>query len=78
LKAKSHKSLFEIAAVDIDGKRIEKLGNILSGKKAILVANVAQYCSLTEMGYTQMVKLHKEYRDRGFEILAFPCNQFGK
>ena len=23
-----------------------------------------------------MVRLHKEYRDRGFEILAFPCNQF--
>ncbi len=23
-----------------------------------------------------MVRLHKEYRDQGFEILAFPCNQF--
>ena len=24
-----------------------------------------------------MVRLHKQYRDQGFEILAFPCNQFG-
>ena len=24
-----------------------------------------------------MVQLHKQYRDKGFEILAFPCNQFG-
>ena len=23
-----------------------------------------------------MVRLHKEYKDQGFEILAFPCNQF--
>ena len=26
--------------------------------------------------YAQMVKLHRKYRDQGFEILAFPCNQF--
>lgn len=31
---------------------------------------------MTDKNYTQMVKLHKEYRDQGFEILAFPCNQF--
>jgi len=28
--------------------------------------------------YEQMVDLYKRHRDRGFEILAFPCNQFGK
>ena len=27
--------------------------------------------------YTQLVQMHKDYKDRGFEILAFPCNQFG-
>ena len=29
------------------------------------------------MNYTQLVQIHQEFRDRGFEILAFPCNQFG-
>lgn len=28
--------------------------------------------------YEQMVDLYKRHRDKGFEILAFPCNQFGK
>lgn len=35
------KSLFDIPAVDIDGNKVEKLGDLLTGKKAILVVNVA-------------------------------------
>lgn len=34
------KSLFDIPEVDIDGNKIERLGDILKGKKAILVVNV--------------------------------------
>jgi hypothetical protein len=34
-------SLHEIPAVDIDGNPIERLGNLIDGKKAILVVNVA-------------------------------------
>jgi hypothetical protein len=34
-------SLFDISAVDIDGNTIERLGDILQGKKCILVVNVA-------------------------------------
>ena len=30
------------------------------------------------MHYTQFQPLYEKYRARGFEILAFPCNQFGK
>ena len=41
-----------------------------------MVINVATKWGLTDKTYTQMVRLHKEYRDSGFEILAFPCNQF--
>lgn len=29
------------------------------------------------MNYTEMVKLHKTYADKGLAILGFPCNQFG-
>jgi len=28
--------------------------------------------------YEQMQELYKRHKDKGFEILAFPCNQFGK
>lgn len=35
------KSLHEIPVVDIDGKMIEKLGDILEGKRCILIVNVA-------------------------------------
>ena len=35
-----YKSLFDIPEVDIDGNKIQRLGDILKGKKAILVVNV--------------------------------------
>ena len=44
--------------------------------QAALVVNVASKCGLTPQ-YEGLVKLHKEYSDRGFAVLGFPCNQFG-
>jgi glutathione peroxidase len=44
--------------------------------KALLVVNVASKCGLTPQ-YEGLQKLHEEYADRGFEVLGFPCNQFG-
>ncbi|XP_042012064.1 probable glutathione peroxidase 2 [Salvia splendens] len=32
---------------------------------------------LTQSNYKELNVLYERYRDRGFEILAFPCNQFG-
>ncbi|KAL9678044.1 hypothetical protein QQ045_015882 [Rhodiola kirilowii] len=35
-------------------------------------------CSgLTSSNYTELSKLYDKFKDQGFEILAFPCNQFG-
>jgi glutathione peroxidase len=48
----------------------------LTGGKATLVVNVASKCGLTPQ-YTQLEQLQKEYADRGFTVLGFPCNQFG-
>jgi len=48
----------------------------LSGK-AVLFVNVASQCGLTPQ-YDGLVKLDKEYRDRGLMIVGVPCNQFGK
>jgi glutathione peroxidase len=44
--------------------------------KALLVVNVASKCGLTPQ-YTGLEQLQKEYADRGFSVLGFPCNQFG-
>jgi len=33
---------------------------------------------LTKTNYTELVQLVDEYSPRGFKVLAFPCNQFGK
>src|SRR3954469_22488624 len=44
--------------------------------KALLVVNVASKCGLTPQ-YEGLEKLHEQYSDRGFEVLGFPCNQFG-
>lgn len=44
--------------------------------KALLIVNVASQCGLTPQ-YSGLQQLHEEYGGRGFEVLGFPCNQFG-
>lgn len=43
--------------------------------KLLLVVNVASRCGLTDQ-YRDLQKLQETYSDRGFTVLAFPCNQF--
>lgn len=45
--------------------------------KVVLVVNTASKCGLTPQ-YEELQDLYDEYRERGFEILGFPCNQFAK
>lgn len=45
--------------------------------KHVLIVNVATYWGLT-FQYVELNALHEEFRDVGFTILGFPCNQFGK
>jgi glutathione peroxidase len=47
----------------------------LKGKN-ILIVNTASECGYTPQ-YTQLEELYKMYKDKGLEIIAFPCNQFG-
>ena len=44
--------------------------------KAMLVVNVASKCGLTPQ-YASLQRLYERYADRGFVVLAVPCNQFG-
>ena len=45
--------------------------------KVLLVVNTATQCGFTPQ-YEELQALYEKYHDRGFEVLDFPCNQFGQ
>ncbi|UYY59141.1 glutathione peroxidase [Sphingomonas sp. S2-65] len=44
--------------------------------QVLLIVNTASKCGFTPQ-YAELEALWRTYRDRGFAVLAFPCNQFG-
>ncbi len=65
--------LYEFSVKDIDGSEVD-LGSYKG--KVILIVNVASACGFTPQ-YEGLQNLFERYKDKGLEILAFPCNQFG-
>lgn len=59
---------------DINGKDVH-LGTYHG--KVLLIVNVASRCGLTDRQYARLQSLYEKYQKRGFEILAFPANDFG-
>ncbi|KQK19247.1 phospholipid hydroperoxide glutathione peroxidase 1, chloroplastic [Brachypodium distachyon] len=72
--AATEKSIYDFTVKDIDGKGISL--SKFKGKP-LLIVNVASQCGLTTANYTELSHLYEKYKTQGFEILAFPCNQFG-
>ncbi len=44
--------------------------------RVLLIVNTASLCGFTPQ-YAGLEAIYRTYRSRGFEVLAFPCNQFG-
>jgi glutathione peroxidase len=44
--------------------------------RVLLIVNVASKCGYTSQ-YAGLEALHRQFADRGFAVLGFPCNQFG-
>ena len=66
-------SLYDIPLERLDGSP-DHLSNYRG--QVLLVVNVASQCGFTPQ-YTGLEALQRKYSARGFQVLAFPCNQFG-
>jgi glutathione peroxidase len=66
-------SIYDITVKDIDGK--DTTLNAYKGK-VLLIVNVASKCGFTPQ-YKNLEAVYEKYKDQGFVILGFPCNQFG-
>lgn len=64
---------YDFSAKTIDGK--EASLDTYKGK-VTLVVNVASKCGFTPQ-YKGLEAIHKQFKDRGFAVLGFPCDQFG-
>jgi glutathione peroxidase len=67
-------SLYDIEVTTIDGVR--QAMAVYRGR-ALLVVNVASRCGFTPQ-YAGLEKLYGTFKDRGFAVLGFPCDQFGR
>ncbi|GAU17703.1 hypothetical protein TSUD_07640 [Trifolium subterraneum] len=73
-KAITDKTIYDFTVKDIDNKDVSL--SKFKGK-VLLIVNVASRCGLTSSNYTELSHLYDNFKDRGLEVLAFPCNQFG-
>ncbi len=65
--------IYDFKVMQSDGKKFDLAS--LKGR-VLLVVNTATGCGFTPQ-YEGLENLYKEYHDKGFEILDFPCDQFG-
>ncbi len=67
-------TIYQFSANSITGDKVTL--ESFAGK-VLLIVNTASACGFTPQ-YRELENLYKKYKDQGFVILGFPCNQFGK
>jgi glutathione peroxidase len=67
-------TIYRFSARLLDGRdaRLEEFRG-----KVLLIVNTASQCGFTPQ-YAGLEELYRTYKERGFEVLGFPCNQFGR
>lgn len=68
-------NVYDFSFQKIDGSGEIKLSSYKG--KVIMVVNTASLCGFTKQ-YADLEKLYQQYKNKGFEIIAVPSNDFGK
>lgn len=68
-----NKNIYDISVINMDGDKVS-LSDYKG--KVLMIVNVASKCGYTPQ-YEGLETIYEKYKDKGFEILAFPCNDFG-
>jgi glutathione peroxidase len=66
-------SVYDFSAKTLDGQDAS-LADYRG--RVLLIVNTASKCGFTPQ-YEGLEALYRDYKDKGFSVLAFPCNQFG-
>jgi glutathione peroxidase len=72
-EGKNMNNILSYKVKDINGKEVS-LSDYKG--KVLLIVNVASKCGYTKQ-YKGLQELYTKYKDKGFEVLGFPCNDFG-
>jgi len=69
----SVRTVYEFSAPLLDGHTVS-LGEFMG--RVLVIVNTASQCGFTPQ-YAGLEQLYRTYKERGLEVLGFPCNQFG-
>ena len=73
LKDRQEGAIYQFSPLALDGRA---MGLEQFRGRVLLIVNTASQCGFTPQ-YAGLEKLYRTFKERGFAVLGFPCNQFG-